>query len=160
MLIDWKKIQRYWRLRLIKLKGSPKSVAIGVACGAAVSFTPFVGAHLILAMILAWCFRGNIAAAALGTAVGNPWTFPFIWFAVLYMGCRILGIDSSGIEYIEFSEIFSKSFKALINFDFDLFFSDIWPILHPMIVGCVPFFIIVWIVVYYGIDVMLSRSEG
>ena len=85
----WNKQKRYWLTKIRKLKGTPSSVAIGIACGVAVSFTPFVGAHLFLAMMLAWVMRGNIVAAALGTAFGNPWTFPFIWVSVLYTGRKM-----------------------------------------------------------------------
>ena len=47
----WIKQKRYWLAKIKKLKGSPSSVATGIACGVAVSFTPFVGAHLFLAML-------------------------------------------------------------------------------------------------------------
>lgn len=149
-----------WRVRLAKLKGTPNSIAAGVACGAAISFTPFVGAHLVLAMITAWIIRGNVIAAALGTAIGNPWTFPVIWVSVLYTGRKMLGMDYAQAVNVDFASMFSHAFKALINFDFSLFFSDIWPILWPMMVGCIPFYIIVWAVVYYLVKIMLNRRKN
>lgn len=145
--------------KLSSLKGSPRAIAAGVACGAAVSFTPFVGAHLVLATIFAWLIRGNVVAAALGTAVGNPWTFPFIWVSVLYTGRKIIGGDYAGAVHVDFEAMFANAFKALINFDFSLFFSDIWPILWPMMVGCIPFVIIVWALVFYGVEILLKRPK-
>lgn len=159
MKLDWKKYQASWRRKLVSLKGSPSSIAAGVACGAAVSFTPFVGIHCVLAIIIAWLIRGNLVAAALGTAVGNPWTFPFIWVSVLYTGRRILGDDYMASVHIDFGEMFSHAFKALINFDFGLFFSDIWPILWPMMIGCIPFVVIVWALVFYGVEILLQRPR-
>ena len=66
-------------------------VAAGFACGAAVSFTPFVGLHILLGMLLAWLLRGHMIAAIAGTVVGNPWTFPFIWLATYKVGQIMLG---------------------------------------------------------------------
>lgn len=157
---NWHTYKIYIKQRLQSLQGTPQSIAAGVACGAAVSFTPFVGAHLVLAMLLAWCIKGNIVAAALGTAVGNPWTFPFIWISVFYIGSLMTGESSGNLPHVDFPEMFSHAFKALMNFDFSLFFSDIWPILWPMMVGSVPFFVIVWAIVFYVVRNLLNRSRG
>ena len=39
----------------------------------------------------AFVVRGNYLAAAIGTAVGNPWTFPFIWAGTYRLGSFMLG---------------------------------------------------------------------
>ncbi len=156
--MKWQKYQQYLNERLANLQGTPYSIAAGVACGAAISFTPFVGAHLVLAMVTAWFIRANVVAAALGTAVGNPWTFPFIWPAVFYVGRALSGMEGSRAS-IDFAQVFAKAYKALINFDFSLFFDDVWPILKPMILGCVPFYIVVWAASYYFLRKMLQRRE-
>lgn len=155
-MINWLKYKKYWKSRLAKLKGTPQSIAVGAACGIAISFTPFVGAHMMLAMIMAWVLRGNIMAALVGTTVGNPWTFPFIWVSIFYTGRKILGSDYTEAANIDFAEVFAKAVKALINLDFDLFFNDIWPIVFPMMVGCIPFCIVVWTAAYYVIKMMIK----
>jgi hypothetical protein len=81
----------YIRKRLHRLPDSPHRIALGFACGAVASFTPFFGVHIVLAAALAWLVRGNILAAAFGTMVGNPLTFPFIAAFSLETGWRILG---------------------------------------------------------------------
>ena len=152
----WKRYGRYILLRLQRLKGTPREIAAGVACGVAISFTPFVGFHFVLAAITAWFVRGNILASAIGTAAGNPWTFPFIWISVLYTGRWFLGETQSGAK-VEFLQVFEKSMHALMTFDFSLFFADIWPILWPMMVGCIPYYIVVWAVTYYLVKDMLEK---
>ncbi len=144
----WNKFEKNWQKiagKLKALKGTPYSIAAGVACGVIVSLTPFVGLHTLLAVIIAWIVQGNILAAALGTIVGNPWTFPVIWLTTLYTGRWILGIEHTPVDFAVF---FDNAGKALFNFDFDLFFQDIWPILWPMMVGCVPFCIVIGGVTY------------
>ena len=92
-------------VRLKQLKGTPYSVAAGFACGVAISFTPFIGFHLLLAAITAWIIRGNIISSAIGTLIGNPWTFPFIWVAVLSTGNYLLG--NGNIDNVNFLMIFT-----------------------------------------------------
>lgn len=151
--------KRYWLAKVKKLKGTPNSVATGIACGIAVSFTPFVGAHLVLAISLAWILRGNVVAAALGTAFGNPWTFPFIWFSILYTGRKMLGTGYEGVADVDFAKLFSGAFDALVNMNFDVFWSDIWPILYPMMLGCIPYVLISWWLSYIFIKNILEKRR-
>lgn len=144
--------------KLSRLKGTPDSIAAGFACGAAISFTPFVGFHLLLAALSAWLIRGNLAASAIGTIVGNPWTFPFIWAAVLATGDLVLG-QAHNLTESDFIHMFDTAWQALKNFDFSNFATDVWPILHPMIIGCIPFYVAVWLISYKMVKVMLEKVQ-
>ena len=135
--------KRHFIERLRSLSGTPSSIAGGAAVGVMVSFTPFVGLHTLLAVVLAWALRFNVLAAAIGTIAGNPWTFPFIWAAVYYTGRIMLEGSSVMLPHVKF--------------DFSRFFSDIWPVLKPMIVGCVPFCIAAWIISYYIVKNTLDK---
>lgn len=154
----WKRYGKFIMLKLNRLSGTPSSIAAGVACGAAISFTPFVGFHLILAAVTAFIVRGNIVASAIGTIVGNPWTFPFIWVSVLYTGRLMLG--EAGEGHVKFVAVFEKSFHALISFDFSAFGQDVWPVIWPMIVGCVPYYFLVWFVTYFLVKKALEKVEA
>ena len=159
MLNFFNRQKRYWLAKIKRLKGTPNSVATGIACGVAVSFTPFVGAHFVLAMSSAWILRGNVIAAALGTAFGNPWTFPFIWFSILYTGRSILGMGKEGIADVNFGKMFSGVFEALMKLDFAIFWSDIWPVLYPMMVGCIPYVLVSWWISYIFIKNVLEKRR-
>ena len=56
----WKRTFRYILVRLSRIPASGQSIAAGFACGAAMSFTPFVGVHFILSAALAWLLRVNM----------------------------------------------------------------------------------------------------
>lgn len=152
----WKRYGKYLLLKLNRLQGTSKSIAAGLACGVAISFTPFVGFHFVLAAITALIIRGNLLASAIGTAVGNPWTFPFIWVSVLYTGRWLLGESDTGAK-VEFVKVFEKAFHALMTFDFRFFFTDIWPIVWPMMIGSIPFYIVSWLVSYFLVKKALDR---
>ena len=82
---------RYHLHRLARLPMSPHRIALGFAAGAFISFTPLLGLHLALAAVMAFLLRGSIIASAVGTIVGNPLSFPFIWFATYHVGAALTG---------------------------------------------------------------------
>lgn len=143
-------------VQLKRLQGTPYSIAAGFACGVAISFTPFIGFHLILAAVTAWIIRANIVSSAIGTLIGNPWTFPFIWIAVLSTGRFFLG-DIAPSDHVNFLNIFASASKALITLNFSHFGRDVWPIFFPMLVGCIPYYIVSWIVSYKIIKITLDK---
>lgn len=151
------KLSKRMLVRLKQLKGTPYSVAAGFACGVAISFTPFIGFHLVLAAITAWIVRGNIVSSAIGTLIGNPWTFPFIWVAVLSTGNFVLG--NGAIDNVNFLRIFEKAGEALMTFNFKHFGRDVWPIIHPMMIGCIPYYILSWFISYKLIKSAMDRLE-
>ena len=86
ILFSFTRTKKYIFLNLNRMKGSSHEIAIGLACGIAISFTPFLGLHALLAITFAWVLRGSMAAALIGTLFGNPWTFPFIWYLSYEIG--------------------------------------------------------------------------
>lgn len=90
--MGWGRAVRYLGHRVGRLPATPHAIAAGFASGAAVSMTPLLGLHFLLGFAIAWASRGSMLAAALGTAVGNPWTFPAIWYASYEIGCAVTGM--------------------------------------------------------------------
>lgn len=86
---------RYLAHRVKRLPATPHAIAAGFASGAAMSFLPLIGLHFIISFGLAWLVRGNMIAAALGTAVGNPLTFPIIYSTAYRLGRQILSVGAA-----------------------------------------------------------------
>ena len=84
--MGWRRLFQYIQLRLIRLKGSTRSIASGFAFGASISFTPLPGTHIIGAGLFSFVTRGNILASLVGTLIGTPWTFPIMWWAAYRTG--------------------------------------------------------------------------
>lgn len=109
----WRGID-YIGKRMRRLPDSPHRIALGFACGALASFTPFFGFHFFLAAGLAWLVRANILASLFGTIVGNPITFPFISSASLYVGRLLLGSnDSGGSSFDAITDAFGDAFSSM-----------------------------------------------
>ena len=98
--MGWRRASRYVGHRIVRLKDSNYSICAGLAIGAAISFTPVPGLHILQAAGLALLMRGNVIASFIGTFVGNPWTIPFMWWASYEVGewaFRLMGFDVKGM---------------------------------------------------------------
>lgn len=91
----WRRAATYLSHRLRRLRGTPNSIAVGFAWGVAISFTPLIGFHFLLAALCAWLTGGSLFASAVGTAFGNPWTFPLIWLISFKLGSYLMGLNGS-----------------------------------------------------------------
>lgn len=159
----WSRAMTYLWHRIARLRGTPHSIAAGLASGAAVSFTPMVGIHFVLAALTGSLTRGNLIAAMIGTGVGNPWTFPFIWIWIYHLGRKILGQgDVAGNP--DFLALFTGLpvflLKMLVSFEVDIvFFQKIWVIWAPMAVGGIPTFFAAWIAAYLVTKPLLAAYQ-
>lgn len=132
---------QYVGKRILRLSATPHAVAAGVAAGVFASWTPFIGLHFVIAAALAFVLAGNMLASALGTAFGNPLTFPFIWPATYNLG-RFLqhGRLDGGRTDLDLVGAVRMS-------GFDL--SVLWaPLLRPMLIGSVPLGLISALIAY------------
>ena len=109
-----------------------------------VSFTPILGFHFVLAVVFAYLIRGNFIAALIGTVVGNPLTFPFIWGLIYKIGTYVTKIKLGKITH----EI---NFDMIVNQTYEIFF--------PMLAGGVIIAPLVWIITYFIIHSSISSFK-
>ena len=139
----WHRVGRYLIHRLARVEGCPEYIACGMAFGVAVSFTPFIGLHFLLAAALAWIFGGSVIASAFGTIIGNPWTFPFIWLIIYRIGATFLGSPDLALEEMDWNFLKAN-------------FSDV---LWPMMVGAIPLCTGSWCVTYFVVRHLIAAYQ-
>ena len=96
----FRRLFAYLFQRVVRLPGTPASIAIGVASGVAASFLPFIGLHFLIAALVAILLRGNVLASAIGTFFGNPWTFLFIWLSDYRLGVWLLQHSGHSDQFV------------------------------------------------------------
>lgn len=144
--MGWDRLASYYRHRVGRLQGTPYMIAAGFASGAAVSFTPLMGFHFIIAILLAFAVRGSLLAAMFGTAIGNPWTFPLIWLLIYKLGHFIIGENpeltgnSTGL-----------SLHQILDAPAEFFL--------PALVGSIPCAIVVWFVVFFPLRRLVKEYQ-
>jgi uncharacterized protein (DUF2062 family) len=102
---SWK---RRWRILVLDWLGREEPherVAAAIALGVGIGFSPFIGAHFLLALGLAFLFRLNRLDAVLGQFAGNPWTLPPV-FAIGYrLGRWLLRYDHHTVPRLPWEKL-------------------------------------------------------
>ncbi len=92
---DVSRMGRYLRkvyVRFIKIRGTPRQIAGGMAIGLFIGFTPTLF-QIVMAVFLAALFKANKFAAAAGVMITNPLTAPFIYSVTYMIGASLIGLD-------------------------------------------------------------------
>ncbi len=155
----WQRSSRYVFHRVARIPGTPYDLAAGFACGAAVSFTPFVGLHFVLAAILAFVIRANVVAAAIGTVIGNPWTFPFIWIWIYKLGHWMGAGSPDDTPRPDFTELFGHIMDATLSLDLAYLAQTAWPVWWPMLLGSIPTTVAAWIAFYWPLKTLVTTYQ-
>lgn len=143
----------YLKHRIIRMADSSHKIAAGMACGVSISFTPLVGTHFIQAGVLAYAIRGNLLASLIGTFVGNPWTFPFMWWAAMSFGSFLFGI---------FGLPATTALPEHVSFEVmkDLFLHDPLRIFLPWAVGGYLLGLLSWPISYFTFYYMVKGAKA
>ena len=151
--------KKYISLSIKRIKGTPQALSLGLATGIAISFTPLIGLHALLAIFISWVIGGSMAAALIGTLFGNPWTFPLIWYFTFEIGQFI---NYGFLPYEEeFSfQIIKKEISTLLVILKNIIVFANMPELEEnleklklipfMVVGSIPLVFITWILSYFS----------
>jgi len=142
---------RWLLLKFLRLVDHPHSVALGFSFGVLISFTPWVGLHLALAWGLCWLFGGGYLAAWLGTWMGNPWTFPFMWWGSLHLGRMLMHVSVDNHENVMAGMTLTRLF-----YDFDKIFYDV---LLPMTVGGLILGAVAALLSYWPVRMAMARYQ-
>jgi uncharacterized protein (DUF2062 family) len=146
---------QYFVKRVLRLTATPHAIAAGVAAGVFASWTPLLGFHFVLAFALAYVLAGNMVAAALGTAFGNPISFPFIWASTLKLGNLLIGVPHDAAHrHVDLHSLLTH-----------LDVGQLWePVIKPMLIGSIPpgLFtgIAFYVLTYWGVTAFQTRRKS
>jgi uncharacterized protein len=141
---------RYFGKRVLRLRATPHAIATGFACGIFAAFIPLLGVHIAVALTIAWLIGGNIAAAVIGTTLGNPLILPFIWAATLEVGRFVLSGTLTG-------EPLPPHLGAMLR---HLDFLVLWqPLIKPMLIGAVPLGLIAALLIYFPVRWTVAKFQ-
>jgi uncharacterized protein (DUF2062 family) len=81
--------------RFIKIRGTPRQIALGLALGLFLGFSPTMGFQIIPAVFLAALLKWNKIAAAIGVQITNPLTAPIIYSFTYSIGAKLIGLQKT-----------------------------------------------------------------
>ncbi|MCH2117041.1 MAG: DUF2062 domain-containing protein [Pirellulales bacterium] len=133
-----RKLSQFVFHRLLHADDSPHQLALGVAIGVFVAFTPTVGLQMVIAGFLSWLFRANKAASLPMVWISNPATLiPLYWYCYR-IGCAILALDPIGHEWWEQLAMPPVGWWAKVHFFWSRFLEIAGPV---WLGGCVVGFV-------------------
>jgi uncharacterized protein (DUF2062 family) len=84
---------RLWLDQLLHTHDTPQRTAAAYAVGVFFGFSPFLGFHTILGLIVAFSFNLNRVAVLLGVYSNLPWILPAYYTVATMAGATILRYD-------------------------------------------------------------------
>jgi uncharacterized protein len=104
-----KRVKKFVR-RFLALDDTPERIAFGFAVGVFISFSPLLGLHTVLGILIAIAFGLNRAAVFTGLWVNNPWTLFPVYSAATYVGRKLIGLPGFSFSDLHFSELWHLDF--------------------------------------------------
>jgi uncharacterized protein (DUF2062 family) len=144
--------------KLIKVDDTPQRLALAYALGVFLAFSPLIGLHTLLGLILAFLFGLSRLAVIAGVYTNTPWTVvPYYAFAIwlgnrMFPDCRFL--DPTLLQF-QFKDLWTYTFWATLLSD--------WQILIPFFVGSTVLAVILALFSYpfsLAFILYLKRSQG
>ena len=78
--------------RFIRIRGNPREIALGLALGLFIGFTPTMGAQIVIAVFFASLLKWNKITAIIGVHVTTPLTAPVIYGLTYWVGAKLMGL--------------------------------------------------------------------
>lgn len=137
--MTWKDRFRYFYLKILRINDTPHRIALGISLGVFSGILP--GSGPVFAIIIAFIFRANKAAALLGSIVVNTWITILLVIPSTEIGGLLFGVKWTDLQ---------AGFQDLRqNFSWrDLFRDTVPDILLPIAVGFLVCGLIVGIITY------------
>ena len=95
----WKRSIQYVGHRVKRLPDTSHKIALGAGIGVFVCFSPILGVHMAMALVIVYILRANLVASFITTMFGNPVTYPFIATASLSLGRAVLGMNAKDDDF-------------------------------------------------------------
>lgn len=78
-------------ISLLAKERSPHKLALSLSVGIYIAFSPFIGFHTLITVLVAWALRLNFAVIWLGShVINNPWTMIPVYAAGYWCGDFLL----------------------------------------------------------------------
>jgi uncharacterized protein (DUF2062 family) len=166
--MNLKKVKERIR-HILHLDETPHDLARAFAAGVFVAFSPFIGLHTVMVLLLAWAFRLNKVVALTGTFVNNPWTIAFVyigptWVFVQFM--RYLGMPIRKLNYALLEEEFRQTLELYSIWQprfWTTFLNEFKPYLSPFLLGTtiagIAASLCAYVVIYFGVKYYRKKKH-
>jgi hypothetical protein len=128
---------RFLEYKILHIDDSPQKIALGLAIGLFIAWTPLLGLHILLVVALSVLLRANKFAALVSVWVSNVFTFFIIYYPSYLVGRTVCNIfpRHNLMEKEQVSAVFNKLFapmNMLTGFYKKEYWSQFWILLKKI----------------------------
>jgi len=138
-------LRRFVYHNLLHADDPPHPLALGMAVGMFVAFTPTIGVQMLIAGFLSWLLRANKALSITVVWISNPGTMLPIYWYCYRVGCALLALDPIGRAWWADLATPPHGWWPAVTFYWSRFIQIAWPLwLGGFVVG----FVCAWATYY------------
>jgi uncharacterized protein len=150
------KVERFLVYRVLSINDSPHRIALSVAIGIFITWTPTIGLQMILTVALCFLLRANKLVGVPFVWISNPLTIVPIYAPNYFVGCWILSQPVTGAwkSLITASTASTDGWLDRIATSFDAMkpiFLELWvgSIAVGLVLGIITYFVVYRMIVIY-----------
>ena len=130
------RIKRFFIYRVLHVDDTPHRIALGVAIGIFVTWTPTIGLQMVLTVALAWLLRANMLVGVPFVWISNPLTLLPIYGTNTVVGAWLVGNGTDCWGKIAAATQFRGGLIAQMQAWWEATWEIFWPLwLGSIIVG-------------------------
>jgi uncharacterized protein (DUF2062 family) len=107
-----RELARRWLESLLHVHDTPERTAAAFALGVFLGFSPFLGLHTVVAIVLAFIFNLNRVSVLLGVYSNLPWIIAPYYASTTMLGAALLRIKSPADLGERLSDMFAMSITS------------------------------------------------
>jgi len=145
-----KRIEKFFIYRVLHVDDTPHRIALGVAVGIFVTWTPTIGFQMILTVLLSWLLGANKLVGVPFVWISNPVTLPPIYGPNCYVGSLILG---GRFSWGQIWEAFASAshFQGGLAGRVQAFWEATWKLFAPLWLGSIVVGAVLGVLTYFAI---------
>ncbi len=142
----WKRLKYLFIYRVLHVDDTPHRIALGVAIGVFIAWTPSIPLQMLLTFGLAWLLGANKIVGLPFVWISNPLTIIPVYGPNYLIGCWLLGTDFGGLGALRAAARFDGTWLEVVHH----WWTAIWQIFWELWVGSLVVATVLGVLTYFA----------
>lgn len=145
-----RRLKRFFVYRVLHVDDTPHRIALGVAIGVFVAWTPTIGLQMILTVLLAAAFRANRVVGVPFVWISNPLTIGPIYGPNFLLGKFLLGGDYHAPDFRQAMTASGSWWGQTFVNGLVAWWTATWDALEPLWLGSLVVGLLLGVIAYFS----------
>ena len=156
-----KRMRDFCVYKVLHADDPPHRLALGIAIGMFVTFTPLIGFQMLVSFFLAWLLRANKLVGVPIVWISNPFTIIPIYYPCYWVGCQLLRMPVVSDEWVNIQQSWNTLLEDPTTKWGDkvgFWWNNLLEFMAPLWAGCLLVAVVSGVLSYY-ISLYAIRSD-